>query len=118
MNIVDRVKNILITPTTEWDVIAGESTPTATLVTGYVLPLAAVAAIAHFIGSVFVGTSLGPLGSYRMPLMWGLVFMVYQIVMAVVMVFVLGFIIDTLAPSFGGTKNNAQALKVAVYCWT
>src|SRR4029079_18929942 len=28
MNIVDRVKNILITPKTEWEVIAGETTPT------------------------------------------------------------------------------------------
>ena len=59
MAIVDRVKNILITPKTEWDVIAGETTPTAQLITGYVLPLAAVAAVAHFLGSVFVGTGMG-----------------------------------------------------------
>ena len=87
-------------------------------ITGYVLPLAAVAAVAGFIGSVFVGTSMGLLGTHRMPLMWGLVMLIYQLVMAVVGVFVLGFIIDALAPSFGGTKNNAQALKVAAYCWT
>ena len=118
MNIVDRIKNILITPKTEWDVIAGESTPTAQLITGYVLPLAAVAAIAQFIGSVFVGTSLGPLGSYRMPLGIGAVMLVYNVVMAVVMVFIVGLIIDALATSFGGQKNNAQALKVAVYCFT
>lgn len=118
MNIVDRVKNILITPKTEWDVIAGETTPTATLFTGYVLPLAAVAAVAQFIGSVFVGTGMGFLGTYRMPLTWGLVMLVYQVVMAGVMVFVLSFIIDALAPSFGGQKSSAQALKVAAYCWT
>jgi len=34
MSLVDRVKNILVTPKTEWDVIAAESTPTAGLITG------------------------------------------------------------------------------------
>ena len=32
--------------------------------------------------------------------------------------FVLGLIIDALAPKFGGEKNSAQALKVAVYSFT
>jgi hypothetical protein len=118
MNIVDRVRNILITPRTEWEVIAGESTPTAALITGYVLPLAAIAAVAQFIGSVFVGTSLGFMGTFRMPLLWGLVMLSYSVAMAVVMVLVVGFIIDALAPSFGAQKDNAQALKVAAYCWT
>jgi len=43
---------------------------------------------------------------------------VWHIIAAVIAVFVLGLIIDALAPSFGGTKNNAQALKVAVYAYT
>ena len=38
--------------------------------------------------------------------------------MAVVAVFILSLIIDALAPSFSGEKNNAQALKVAVYSYT
>jgi len=33
-------------------------------------------------------------------------------------VFVVGLIIDALAPSFGGTKNRVQALKVAAYAST
>lgn len=118
MGIVDRVKNILLTPKTEWPVIAGEPTPTAKLITGYVLPLAALAAIATFIGSVVVGTSLGPLGTFRTPIVWGIVALVLQLVMAVVSVFVIGFIIDALAPTFQATKNSAQALKVAVYACT
>ena len=32
--------------------------------------------------------------------------------------FVLGLIIDALAPKFGSEKNSAQALKVAVYSFT
>ena len=118
MNIVDRVKNILITPKTEWEVIEAENTPTAQLITGYVLPLAGVAAIATFIGMCFVGMSLGFLGTYRMPIGWGLAAAVWHLVGAVIGVFVLGFVIDALAPTFGGTQNSAQALKVAVYSYT
>lgn len=118
MALVDRVKNILITPKTEWEVIAAETTPTASLITGYVLPLAAVAALATFIGYSVVGTSLPFVGTYRMSIAWGLGIAVWHVVGAVIAVFVLGFIIDALAPSFGAQKNNAQALKVAVYSYT
>ena len=58
MRLIDRAKNIIVTPKTEWDVIAAETTPPAALVTGYVLPLAAVAAIAGFIGMCFVGITM------------------------------------------------------------
>ncbi len=118
MKLIDRVKNILLTPKTEWEVIAGETTPTAALITGYVLPLAAIAAIASFIGVVLIGTSMGFLGTYRMPVTFGLALLIWHIVGAVVAVFVLAFIIDALAPTFGATKSFPQALKVAAYSYT
>jgi MFS family permease len=118
MNLIERAKNILITPKTEWDVIAADPTPTPALITTYVLPLAAVAAVAAFIGQVFIGVSLGFMGSYKVPLLTGLIGLVFSVVMSVVMVFVVGFIADALAPTFGGTKNMNQAVKVAAYCYT
>ena len=39
-------------------------------------------------------------------------------VLSLVGIFVLSLIINALAPSFGGQKNSAQALKVAVYSYT
>ena len=63
MALVDRVKNILLTPKTEWEVIERETTPTASLITGYVLPLAGVAALATFIGYCLVGTTLPFVGT-------------------------------------------------------
>ncbi|HSN21518.1 MAG TPA: Yip1 family protein [Usitatibacter sp.] len=114
MNLVERAKNIIVTPKTEWQVIAGEATPAAQLVTGYVLPLAAIAAIAGFIGLSLIGGLFG----MRLGITWGLVSAIYHLVMAVVMVYVMAFIIDALAPSFGAQKNFAQALKVAAYSYT
>ena len=118
MNLVDRVKKILLTPKTEWDVIAAEATPTQQLIVGYVLPLAAVAAVAAFIGQVVIGVSVPLMGTVRFGIVAGLIGLVMSVVMAVVMVFVVGLIADALAPSFGGQKNNAQALKVAAYTFT
>lgn len=119
MNIVDRVKRILMSPATEWPVIAAEATPTATLITGYVVPLAAVAAIAAFIGSAFVGVSVPMMGStYRTPVSAALVVAVWSVAMAVIGVFVCGFIVNAFAPTFGGQKSDAQALKVAAYSFT
>jgi hypothetical protein len=118
MNIVERAKNIMLTPKTEWDVVAADATPTQGLITGYVLPLAAIAAIAHFISAAVIGTTVPILGTYRMPMGWAVAMLIYQLVMSVVAVFVLGFIIDVLAPTFGGQKNFNQALKVAAYSYT
>lgn len=117
-NIVDRVKNILITPKTEWDVIEAETTPTQQLIVGYVLPLAAIAALCAYIGLAVIGQSLGPFGHYRIGMVAALSGFILQMVMSVLMVFLVGFIIDALAPTFGATKNMDQARKVAAYSYT
>ena len=118
MNLIDRAKNLFVTPKTEWEVIAAESTPPVQIVTGYVLPLAAVAAIAGFVGAVVIGTSRPMMGTVRAPIVGGLVTAIMQLVLAVASVFVMGFIIDALAPTFGGQKNFNQAVKVAAYSYT
>jgi Yip1 domain len=118
MDIVNRAKNICLTPNTEWPVIAAEPTPPATLITEYVVPLAAIGAVAGFIGGSIVGTGLGMFGSYRLPLVTGLTLAVFTFVMAIVGCFIISLIINALAPTFGGQKDSNQALKVAVYSYT
>ena len=117
MALTDRVKNICLTPATEWPVIAGESTSTGDLITGYVVPLAAIGAAAGFIGGSVIGRTAF-IVSYRVPVAMGLALAVFTFVMSIVAVFVLGLIINALAPSFGGEKASTQALKVAVYSYT
>ena len=118
MDTVTRAKNICLSPNTEWSVVAEENTPTGALITGYVIPLAAIGAVAGLIGGSIVGYSLPFVGRYRVPITTGVVSAVFTLVMAVVGVFILSFIINALAPTFAGQKNSAQALKVAVYSYT
>ena len=109
MRLVERAKNLIVSPRTEWDAIALDSTPTPQLITSYVLPLAGLSALAAFIGmAIFT----------RMGIVWSLALAIYNVVMAVVFVYVLGFIIEALAPTFGGHKDRAQAMKIAAYSYT
>ena len=119
MSMIDRIKNICLTPKTEWPVIAGETTATSALLTGYVLPLAAIGAITGFISSSLIGYTMPFIGgTYKTPMLAGVGMAVFALVMAVVGVFILSLIINALATSFGGQKDSAQALKVAVYSYT
>lgn len=118
MAIVERAKNICLTPKTEWPVIAGETTSTTSLLTEFVAPLALIGPIAGFIGGSIVGHTLPFLGTYRTPIIAGIGLAIFMFVMAFVGVFVLALIINWLAPTFGGEKNSQQAFKVAVYAYT
>ncbi len=70
MNLIDRVKNIIITPNKEWDVITTEQPDAGKIITGYVLPLAGLAAIAAFIGYGLIGFNI--LGYRVSGVNWGL----------------------------------------------
>lgn len=118
MGLVDRVKNILLAPKTEWPVIAGETSSTGELMGGYVAPLAGVAVLCGFVGQSIVGMSLPFVGTYRTPILAGIGVAVFSFAMAFVGIFILSLIINALAPTFGGEKNSAQAMKVAVYSYT
>ena len=118
MALVDRVKNILLTPRTEWEVIDAEPTTVADLYKGYIIPLAAIGPVAQAIGFSVFGMRLPFLGTYRTPVGTAVTQAVVTFVLTLVAVYVLSIIIDKLAPTFAGTPNQIQALKVAAYSYT
>lgn len=118
MNLFERAKNILVSPKTEWEVIKTEPSTTSQLFTQYVLILAAIPAVATFIGHSLIGVSLGPFGSFKIPMGNGILYAVLQYVFTLVGVYVAAFVVDALAPSFGSTKDMIASMKVIVYSWT
>ena len=119
MGMIDRVKNIILTPKTEWPVIDGETATTQGLLLNYGAPLAAIGAVAGFIGNSIIGHSIPFIGiTVRTPIVMGVLGAVIGIVLGLAMVFVLSLIIDALAPSFGAEKNQSRAIKVAAYSMT
>jgi len=118
MNLVDRTKSILLSPQQEWQAIDDEETSIGGLVTGYVVPLAAIGPVASLIGMEIFGISVPSVGTYRVPIGAAVRQGIAQYVMALVGVFVLALIIDKLAPYFRVEENRYQALKVAAYSST
>jgi len=116
-SIFERAQEILFKPTHAWQRIAGEPVTTQKLLAGYAAPLAAIGPICGLIGS-----QLFPLGLFgvpiRTPLVGAVASAVVSFAMALVGVYVLGRIIEALAPNFGAPKDRTAAMKVAVYSST
>ena len=114
MNLVDRVQAILLKPKDTWPVIAGEGGDVASIYKTYLVYLAAIPAIATFIGFSLVGA--GAFGvSFRVPIVSGLVNMVVGFVLSLAMIYVLSLIANALAPTFKGEKNQLNAFKLVAY---
>lgn len=113
MNLVERVKNILLSPVTEWETIKGETHTVSELFIQYAMILAAIPALAGLIGFSFIG-----LGTFRLPIGYGLAYCVLTYVFSLVGVYVLAMIIDLLSPNFGASKDMDAALKIAVFSMT
>ena len=113
-----RARNILLTPSTEWPVIAAEPSSSSAIYLRYVAPLVAIGVIATFLGQTLVGTSAGPLGMVRVGIFAGLMHAILLFGLSFLQVFLISWLVDVLAPSFGGQPNSLAALKVTAYSFT
>jgi hypothetical protein len=112
--LVDRVKGILLNPDTEWDVIEKERPTLGALFTGYVLPLAAIPAVAQIIGSLAFGYG----GFVPLSLADAVKGALLTFIGGLAGVYVGGIAINFLAPNFGGQKDEMQGFKTAAYSAT
>jgi hypothetical protein len=118
MNLVARAQAILMKPKEEWVKIKGESTPIVQLFTSYAVLLAAVPAVAQFIGNGLVGKRIPFVGWVRYPVGSALFQAILYYVFTLVTVYVFGIVINALAPSFGSKQSMENAMKLAVYSMT
>lgn len=110
--LVERVKNILQRPQEEWTRIEAEEAEVGALYRGYVAPLAALSAICATIG--FILFPSGVLSVHLNPVQ-ALISGAFQFALALICIFVMGVIINALAPNFGSQQDVVQAHKVAAY---
>ena len=115
--LVERVKNILLTPKDEWARIEAEPATVGGLYLGYACILAAIGPLAQLIGGQLFGYH-ALFVSYHPSLIGAITGAVVRYLLSLAGVFVLALVIDALAPTFGGTKSQIQAFKVAVYSST
>jgi Yip1 domain len=123
MSIVNRAKNILLSPASEWEVIAKEPATVGGLFTGYACILAVLPAIASIVFLGILGFGMGAMGAAG-SIMAGLG-MSYWIASSLVayvvglgLLALIAFIVKAIAPSFNGSANMVQAAKLMVYSAT
>jgi hypothetical protein len=116
-NVFERIRNILLTPRTEWPVIEREFTEPAFLFVRYVAILAIIPALAGFIGMSLVGVKVS-VGTFREPVASGVSNAVISYLLTFMVVYVVAMIIDLLAGFFGGRRHFMNALKLSVYAHT
>lgn len=104
-----RVRGLLLSPKTEWQQVARESTTPGRMVAGYAMPLAALAVLAALL-RFWLATRASAPGAL---LMIALTFS-----FEVAGVCVVALIINSLASFFRGVRSQGQALKVATYAFT
>jgi hypothetical protein len=115
MNIIDRARNIITSPATEWPHIASEPPDIGRLMVSYVLPLAAIPAVAQVIGIGIVG---GGVPSMSWSLSGALATGIVSFLAAVAGVYVTAYVIDFLAPTFSSNRNLGRAVQLVAYSFT
>ncbi len=109
-----RATAVLTAPQSEWPVIAAESDTLQGLYTRYIMPLAAIGAIATFIHLAVLGLPivgrLGPVSS--------LVNAIVGYALQLSSVIISAVIIEKLAPRFKSSGDTLQAVKLVAYAST
>jgi len=113
-----RALNLLLHPQATWDAIAVEPATIEGLYKGWVLPLAAVPAVARLIGLM----SFGGIRIFGVRYQPGFVAILGDAVasyaLTLISVYLLALVIDQFAVQFGGERNRIQAFKAAAYSGT
>lgn len=109
--LIDRAKNMLLTPKAEWARVAAEAPDTNKLFIGYALPLLAIAAVCSLIGMSLIGVPF--LG--RLPIAWSATQAIFSVAIGLVSLFVMSIIANALAPSFGSRQDTGRAQQLMVY---
>jgi hypothetical protein len=104
-DLIGRVRRLLMSPATEWDVIDREPSDMAAIYKSYVLPLIVFMAVCQGIGALFLG------GGF----FWVLRGILLTILLGSAGIYLLALVINALATTFGAQKNFGQAFKVAAY---
>ena len=117
MEIVNRVKNILLTPKVEWETIETEQDTHVKILTSYLLLLALIPAVGQFIGEGLIGRTVLGIhigGTFG----WGIRQAISSYISMVGGVYLTAFVINLLAESFGSTKNFDKAFALVAYSYT
>jgi hypothetical protein len=106
MNIIERAKNMIATPKTEWLVVESEVTTPQSVLMAYVLPLAILASIGRLLSGLVWG------GFFSTYFIW---WAIVGLISIIVSFYISIYVIDMLAPSFNSEKDLSRSAQLVAY---
>ena len=114
--IVNRAKNILLTPKQEWPLIEAEKAGYLQIFKCWLLPLTLIPVVASVIGYGFIGYSIG--GIHVASLSLGLRQALLQLVATLGGAYITALVVNALAEKFASEKNLDRAFALIAYSYT
>jgi len=118
MDLIERIKAIMLAPAQAWREIAREPAGPAILLQTYVAALAAIPAVADFIGMAAIGYAVSGKGVVRVEVLPAFMAALFAYAMSFAIVSLQAIAIYALAPVFGARRDMAGAFRLAVYSFT
>jgi len=106
---------MLLQPGREWKAINAEFTNAPTLLRKYIVPVSAIGPVATLVGSAVFGERGTLFGMIETSISFAVQDAIIHYLFGLLGVWVIALALEFLTPSFGGSSNRVQALKVAAY---
>jgi hypothetical protein len=111
--LINLAKKFILQPKVAWEIVKDDTTTAQQHLKNYLIPLTLIPVIATFIGHGFIGMGLiGP------SLKWGLTEAVTIFIATIIGVYVSGFIIQKLGPTFEAQVSLDNAVKLVGFAYT
>ncbi len=114
--IINTAKQFILSPKSEWEVVKNDKENAHQHVMTYVLPLALISAVAIFIGVGLIGYRV--LGYRVQSISGGLAQAIMSLASILIGVYLSGFVIHKLAPTFDTTVSLDKGVKLVGFSYT
>jgi hypothetical protein len=118
MQLLTRIKGLILAPQTEWAKISEEETSVFDFYRNYIAILALLPPFASFFGSWLFGFSYGSQGIMHPTFAGGLYRAFVQYLLSLPAFFIVAFVISAIAPHFEGKTDDRRALMLTAYSYT
>ncbi len=110
-NLVERARKILLEPQAAWVEIRSEDSSTAEVVQNYLIYMAAIPVVSHFLGQVLLATP-------RLHVIPALIAAVVFYLLIFIAITIAAMVINAVAPEFQARNDETTAFKLVAYSCT
>ncbi len=112
-----RVRDILLRPAETWDAVAAEASDLRSVILGYAVPLSAIGPVCGAVGASVFGIDMLGL-RYHVPWFLSLGAAAAGWLLGVVALYLMAFLVYSLAPRFGAQVSRLNAFQLVAYSST